>query len=85
MSAYFLTPRAADGIESIWDYIAEGSGAARADKVVDDIFRAIEHLAQTPGMGHRRDDLSDETLLAWPVHSYLIVYRDQQPLEVVHV
>jgi plasmid stabilization system protein ParE len=85
VSGYFLTPKAAEGIESIWDYIAEESGVRRADKVVDDIFRAIENLADMPGMGHGREDLADETLLAWPVHSYLVVYRDRRPLEVVHV
>jgi toxin ParE1/3/4 len=85
VSAYYLTPQAAAGIESIWDYIAEDSGVSRADKVVDDIFEAIERLSNMPGMGHRRDDLADETLLAWPVHSYLIVYRDRHPLEIVHV
>lgn len=85
MSAYFLTPTAAEGIESIWEFIAEDSGVRRADKVVDDIFAAIENLSDMPGMGHGREDLADETLLAWPVHSYLIVYRDRRPLEVVHV
>lgn len=85
MSAYYLTPKAAEGIECIWDYIAGDSGVSRADKVVDDIFTAIENLAEMPGMGHGREDLADETLLAWPVHSYLVVYRDRRPLEVVHV
>jgi toxin ParE1/3/4 len=85
VSRYYLTPKAAEGIESIWEYIAEDSGVRRADKVVDDIFRAIEKLADMPGMGHGREDLADETLLAWPVHSYLVVYRDRRPLEVVHV
>jgi len=84
VSAYYLTPNAASGIESIWDFIAEDS-VSRADKVVDDLFRAIQALAEMPGMGHSREDLADETLLVWPVHSYLIVYRDSQPLEVVHV
>jgi plasmid stabilization system protein ParE len=85
VSAYYLTPKASEGIESIWDYIAEDSGVRRADKVVNDIFKAIENLAHMPGMGHAREDLADETLLAWPVHSYLVVYRDRRPLEVVHV
>jgi plasmid stabilization system protein ParE len=85
VSAYYLTPTAADGIEEIWDYIAEDKGVRRADKVVDDILTAIENLADMPGMGHGREDLADETLLAWPVHSYLVVYRDRRPLEVVHV
>jgi antitoxin ParD1/3/4/toxin ParE1/3/4 len=32
------------------------------------------------------DDLDDETLRVWPVHSYLIVYRpEQKPIEIVRV
>ena len=76
---------AAQGIETIWEYIAGESGIRRADQVVEDVFTAIEKLGAMPGMGHRREDLADETLLAWPVHSFLIVYRDRRPLEVVHV
>ena len=49
-------------------------------------FTRVEALADMPGMGHSRDDLADETLRAWPVHSYLIVYRPaQRPIEIVRV
>jgi hypothetical protein len=37
-------------------------------------------------MGHRRDDLADESLRAWSVYSYLIVHRsNQRPIEVVRI
>jgi plasmid stabilization system protein ParE len=39
VSGYYLTPKAAEGIESIWDYIAAESGVRRADKVVEWIWR----------------------------------------------
>ncbi len=81
---YRLTTRAAEGIDSIWEYIAEDS-VDRADRVIEDIFNAIHLLVDSAGIGHRRDDLADETLRAWPVHSYLIVYREKEPLEIVHV
>jgi len=84
VSRYRLTPKAVAGIEDIWDYIAEDR-VDQADKVVETIFGAIDALAEMPGMGHRRADLADETLLVWPVYSYLVIYRDRLPLEVVHV
>lgn len=85
MSRYVFTPAAARDIEEIWTYIAEDSEAA-ADRAVDDIFEAVDALSEHPGMGHRREDLADETLRAWPVHSYLIVYRPETtPLEVIRV
>lgn len=43
-------------------------------------------LADHPGLGHIRDDLADETLKVWPVHSYLVIYRPATtPLQVVRV
>lgn len=46
----------------------------------------MRRLAEMPEMGHSREDLADEPLRFWPVHSYLIIYRpDRSPLEVVRV
>jgi antitoxin ParD1/3/4/toxin ParE1/3/4 len=82
---YTFTRVAAADLEGIWDFIAEDSVTA-ADGVIGDIRSAVEALADMPGMGHSRDDLADETLRAWPVHSYLIVYRPaQRPIEIVRV
>jgi antitoxin ParD1/3/4/toxin ParE1/3/4 len=37
-------------------------------------------------MGHRRDDIADESLRVWSVYSFLIVYRRQsKPLEIVRI
>ena len=50
------------------------------------IFGALEQIARMPGMGHRREDLTEEDLRFWPVFSYLIVYRPgSSPLEVIRV
>ena len=85
MIRYTFTRVAAADVEGIWDFIAADSVAA-ADGVIEDIRSAVEALADLPGMGHSRDDLADETLRAWPVHSYLIVYRaDERPIQIVRV
>lgn len=85
MNRYTFTPAAVDDLDEIWEFIADDSVRA-ADRVIDDIRAAVEALADMPGMGHRREDLADETLRVWPVHSYLIVYRpEQRPIEIVRV
>lgn len=85
MSRYVFTPAAARDLEEIWEYVARDSPEA-ADQVIGDIRDALESLAVHPGMGRRRDDLADETLRAWPIHSYLIIYRpEQRPIEIVRV
>ncbi len=43
-------------------------------------------LGQTPGMGHRREDLTPHLVLFWPVGAYLIIYRAaSRPIEIVAV
>jgi plasmid stabilization system protein ParE len=50
------------------------------------LFDAFEALGQTPGMGHRRDDLTTYPVLFWPVGAYLIIYRaERRPAEIVAV
>jgi toxin ParE1/3/4 len=80
-----LSPDAASDIREIWAYIAaENVRAAR--KVRLQIFAACEELAQNPGIGHTREDLTDRHVKFWPVGSYLVVYAPEtRPLEIVRV
>jgi antitoxin ParD1/3/4/toxin ParE1/3/4 len=51
-----------------------------------DLFDAFESLARTPGIGHKREDLTAYPVLFWPVGSYLIIYRaEHRPIEIVAV
>ncbi len=68
MTRYTFTPEAEDDVDEIWEYIAEDD-IGSADRVIGEIHEAVETLADLPGMGHRRDDLADEALRVWPVHS----------------
>lgn len=46
----------------------------------------MHRLAEHPGLGHLREDLADEALRVWTVHSYLVIDRpDTQPLQVARV
>jgi antitoxin ParD1/3/4/toxin ParE1/3/4 len=46
----------------------------------------MRRLAQMPGLGHLREELSDEPVRFFPVYSYLIIYRPEtDPLEIVRV
>jgi antitoxin ParD1/3/4/toxin ParE1/3/4 len=72
-------------LDGIWEYIAADNVDA-ADRWVGKLFDAFEALARAPGMGHKREDLTDYPVLFWPVGSYLIVYRaERQPIEIVAV
>ena len=82
---FVLAAAAAEDIRELWDFIAADNVDA-ADKVVGELFEAMELLATRPEMGHVRSDLAPEVLRFWRVYTYLIVYRPTtRPLEIVRV
>ena len=66
MNEYVLGPDAVLDLEDIWEYIASDSVDA-ADRWVGKLFDAFETIARMPGIGHRRQDLTDYPVLSWPV------------------
>ena len=85
MTPFVLTPLVRRDLEGIWDYLAADDRRV-AERVLDRLEAAIGTLAQTPGMGHFREDLADRRHRFFLVYSYLIVYRsDSQPLEIIRV
>lgn len=72
---YFLTPQARSDLAEIADTIAQVSGPARAAKVVERIRKTMRFLAENPGVGHPREDLTENSSVKfWAVFSYLIVF-----------
>src|SRR5688572_24697984 len=85
MSRYSITPQAREDLYSIIDYVQQQSSQA-AEKLLDSIENAMDRLGGNPGIGHLREDLHDETLRIWPVHSILIVYRfDVKPIQIIRI
>jgi antitoxin ParD1/3/4/toxin ParE1/3/4 len=84
-AGYVLGIDADSDLDSIWEYIARDNLDA-ADRWMDKLFDAFQSLADTPGMGHKREDLTLHPVLFWPVGAYLIIYRAQSiPVEIVAV
>ena len=85
-SRYVLAPEAALDLVQIWRYIKRESSARTADRVEAAIRNQFASLAQSPGIGHWRKDLTAEAVKFFPVYSYLIIYRpDTKPLHVVAI
>ena len=85
MSRFRLSPEAARDIEDILEYIAQDSVPA-ARRVRQALLAACRRLAEHPGMGHRREDLTDKPVRFFPVYSFLIIYDPATtPLEIVRV
>jgi antitoxin ParD1/3/4/toxin ParE1/3/4 len=85
MRKLLIQPQARLDLLEIWHYIAENSPEA-ATRVTDKIESAIRGLAEMPGKGHRRADVTDPQYRFWSVYSYVIAYRfDDESLTVVRV
>jgi plasmid stabilization system protein ParE len=85
VTGYLLSVDADLDLNSIWEYIAEDSIDA-ADGWIAKLFDAFEQISRTPGIGHKREDLTNLPVLFWPVGAYLIIYRvTPGPVEIVAV
>ncbi|HEY1901796.1 MAG TPA: type II toxin-antitoxin system RelE/ParE family toxin [Terracidiphilus sp.] len=85
MREYVLSTGAELDLDEIWEYIAHDNIGA-ADRWVGRLFEAFEALARTPGMGHKREDLTDYPVLFWSVGAYIVIYRAPDELiEIVAV
>ncbi len=84
MKRFKLSPEAAQDVREIWAYIAADSmKAARNFRL--QTLDACQRIADNPGIGHSREDLTDKPVLFWPAGSYLIIYVAREPVEIVRV
>ena len=59
---YVLSPEAVADLLEIWRYIKEQASLEAADQIEAAIRNGIAFLARSPGVGHRRTDLTDKDL-----------------------
>jgi len=69
-----ISPAADLDIEQACDRVAEHNHAA-ADRLDDQLHRAIRFLARFPGIGHQRAEVEDETVRFWAVGNFVVAYR----------
>lgn len=85
MSAFIVAPEAEEDIFHIWLYLLREAGMETANRVESEILGAFASLAETPGKGHGRPDLTRRKVLFYTLYQYMVVYRDGAPLEIVAV
>ena len=55
MSGYILSPLAVQDLDDLWEFIARNNLDA-ADRILEEIYEAIQHLVCMPLLGHIRED-----------------------------
>jgi plasmid stabilization system protein ParE len=85
MTGYAFHSEARFDLDEIWEYVRAESLDA-ADRIIAEILTAIRALAEFPGQGHERPDLTSRPLRFIVVRDYLIACApNQRPLWVVAV
>jgi plasmid stabilization system protein ParE len=83
---FILAPEAAHDLVEIWRHLKNKAGVEVAERVERAIRDRIVFLARTPGAGHWRRDLTEETVRFFSVYSYLVVYRPEtRPVQAVAI
>ena len=63
MKSYILTERARTGLSAIASYVSHRFDVDVAITTVEKIENACQILAENPGLGHRREDLTSEEFI----------------------
>lgn len=74
-ASHRLTPKAAEGLWRIVQFVAERFDQDSAERVLDQLEEAFERLAEHPGIGHRRTNLTAEAdVRFWSVGPTVIAF-----------
>lgn len=85
MTGFVFHPDVRDDLNEIVDFIAIDSPAA-AERVIEEIYKAIRALVSFPQLGHRRSDLTSRPIRFHPVRDFLIAYApDESPLLILAI
>lgn len=72
---FIIAPQAARDIAAITDYLEAEASAAVAGEFEAGLFEKFEFLADFPGAGHSRSDITPANVRFFPLAPYLIAYR----------
>lgn len=85
-SRFVLTKNAVHDLDEILEFVLLNGGPDAALRVHQRFSDEFSKLADEPGIGHTRDDVSELGLRVWRVFSYLVIYLpDTKPLEIIRV
>ena len=83
MSGFLLTRQASRDLAAIWAYLRGESSESTANRILAEIYDAMQLLASQPGMGHTRTDVKNPKYRFWTVYRFVIAYRtDRHPLTI---
>lgn len=74
MAKYYLTNKAVEDLNGIWNYTVEHWSEAQADKYYNMLIGFCRDIAENPGIGKKYDDVSTG-LFGLKANRHIIFYR----------
>lgn len=85
-AGYRLSRAAEQDLEELLDYVSEQSGTSRTLKLHEKFVAAFEQLAQMPGSGSKRTELTGERVRWWLVFNWIVLYDcESVPITILRV
>lgn len=81
---YRLTTFAVDDLREIASYLASEASEEIALRVEEELFVYFQKLADHPGIGHRRSDITALPVLFFPVYPYMVIYQRDTSTITIH-
>lgn len=86
MTPYVLAPDAASDLFQIWHYLKREASSEVPDRMEAVTRSRMVLLANNPGLGHFRRDLTEKSVKFFRVYLWLIIYRPEpHPLQIASV
>jgi toxin ParE1/3/4 len=81
MAKYFLTNKAVEDIDEIWNYTRTRWSENQADKYYGFLIQTFQEIAKTPDHGKKYDEIRND-LLGSKAGRHIIFYRIIKPNQV---
>ena len=84
--SFELSPQALEDLQEIETYLVRHQGQDLAERTIEGLVQSLERIADFPGLGHCRPDLTSRDCFIHSDGMYLIVYyRQTDPLAILAV
>ena len=86
MADYFLTKKAVEDLNNIWEYTFQKWSEQQADRYYYMLLNSFQEIADNPNFGKTYDQVTPE-LFGLKVSRHIIFYRklDDQPIEITRI
>lgn len=86
MAEYYLSKKAVNDLEEIWNYTFDYWSEAQADKYYQMLLNVFKEIANNPKLG-RNYDIISENLLGFRANRHLIFYRiiSQDSIKIIRI